>query len=156
MDLLPTVLELAGLVPSQPCQGVSLCPLLWDADADFPDRDFLIEGHHREYRLEPSALVAQVDGRWWSLVAETDTTGCLGTFRPERVSKVSGLFDLGADPLERTNLVDQYPELVTELKQRLGTQLAANAALAAQLIPSAPADDLLSEEAKRQLRALGY
>jgi len=156
-DLAPTILDLAGLEPLPHCQGLSLRPLLADPDAPFPARDFLIDGHHRGYKLELSALVARARDRWWSLIAETDTTGCLDTFRPERVASVRGLFDLDADPFERTDLAPAHPELVTELRQRLDEQFAANARLAALLVAGwEEGPEELSADQMRQLRALGY
>jgi len=66
MDLAPTILDLAELDPLPHCQGLSLRPLLADPGADFPIRDFLVDGHHRDYALKLSALVARAEDRWWS------------------------------------------------------------------------------------------
>ncbi len=157
MDLTPTILDLAGFEPPPNCQGLSLRPLLADPGADFPVRDFMIDGHHRGYKLELSALVARAHGRWWSLIAETDTTGCLGTFRPERVAGIRGLFDLAADPGERADLQGDFPDLVAELRGRLEARLAENAGLAERILGRPVAEqEELSKEEEEQLRALGY
>ncbi len=156
-DLAPTILELAGVPAPPSLQGLSLAPLLEDTRAPFPDRDFLIDGNWRGWAHFPTALVAKARGSWWSLVAMTDTTGTTGTFAPETVAEVHGLFDLDRDPLERDDLQTAMPDLVTELIRRIEAQLAANAVLARDLAAAGEGEPAsISEEAARKLRALGY
>lgn len=155
VDLAPTILDLAGLPPPPRTQGVSLRPLLEDPGARLPARDFLVDGHYRGYRRELSALVGEAEGRLWSLVAEIDTTGCAGTFRPERVGAVRGLYDLAADPGERRDLAAAHPAVAADLAARMQEQYAAGARLA-QALAGAAGPAALTAEQKRQLRALGY
>lgn len=155
VDLAPTVLDLAGLPPLPRTQGVSLRPLLEDPGARLPARDFLVDGHYRGYRRELSALVGEAEGRLWSLVAEIDTTGCAGTFQPERVGAVRGLYDLAADPGERRDLAAAHPAVAADLAARMQQQYAAGARLA-QAVAGAAGPAALTAEQKRQLRALGY
>lgn len=155
VDLAPTILDLAGLPPLPRTQGMSLRPLLEDPGARLPARDFLIDGHFRGYRRELSALVGEAEGRLWSLVAEIDTTGCAGTFQPERVGAVRGLYDLAADPGERRDLAAAHPAVAADLAARMQQQYAAGARLA-QAVAGAAGPAALTAEQKRQLRALGY
>lgn len=157
VDLAPTILDLAGLQPLPVCQGRSLRPLLENLRADWPVRDFLVDGNCRGWRLLESALVAYRDGHWWSLVARTDTTGTIGTFAPARVDSVIGLFNLTSDPQEQVDLQQRYPELVRGLGRDLERQLAAEAELARELDAGSQVDELeISEEEARKLKALGY
>jgi arylsulfatase A-like enzyme len=155
-DLAPTVLDLCGLPLPEPCQGRSLRSLLAGEDGP-PPRDFLIDGHHPGYRLAETALVGQVDGAWWSLVAWTDTTGCGAGGRAPRLAAVAGLFDLAADPTERRDLAAARPDLVAELSRRLQERLDGNAGLARRILAVArPEAVALPEEQRRRLRSLGY
>jgi len=155
LDITPTVLDLAGLPPPEPCQGRSLKPLLADPTAPFPDRDFLVDGLRRGWRLLPAALVAPARGGWWSLVAQMDTTGTSGTSRPPRVAQVLGLYDLDRDPGETRDRRLAEPELVQDLRTRLEARFAADAELAA-VLAGAETQVELSDEQERQLRSLGY
>lgn len=157
MDLAPTILDLAGLEPLPAAQGISLRPVLENPAAALPDRDFLIDGDHRGYRQESSALVARLDGTWWMLKARCDTTGTRGTFQPARVHEIEGLYDLDRDPGETRDLRSDRPEVVAALRQRLTAQLEREAALARQLLAEDDQKSFeLSDEQKRKLKALGY
>ena len=156
-DLAPTVLDLAGLPPLLNSQGLSLAPLLADPQAPFPERDFLIDGNWRGWGHFRSALVARARDAWWSLVVQTDTTGTVGTYEPERVATVHGLFNITADPYERDDLRAAMPDLVAELTGRLEHQLAANATLAEKLGTETAGETAeISDEIARKLRSLGY
>jgi arylsulfatase A-like enzyme len=156
MDLTPTILDLAGLPPLEHCQGLSLRPLLEDPSASLPNRDFLVDGQRRGESQRPSALIGRVYQQWWSLIATTDTTGTGGTFQPAQLDSVIGLFALEHDPAEQENLMEDYPEVVADLKRRLQAAITTDANLAAQLNAGLTEPIKLSKEAERQLRSLGY
>lgn len=157
LDIMPTVADYARLQVDTPLQGLSLRPLLSEPRGEIPPRDFLIDGQRRGLALEPSALVALEDDRWWSLVAMTDTTGCAGTFAPARTAEVLGLYDLDVDPSETMNVMDDHPEVVKTLVRRLDARLAEEAALAAEVHDRYEAEILpMGEDEIRALRALGY
>lgn len=157
LDVLPTVADYAGLELDSPVQGWSLRPLLTEPRGELPPRDFLVDGQRRGRSLEPSALVGLEAGRWWSLVATTDTTGCAGTFAPARVAEVLGLYDLDHDPAETTDVKAEHPAVVAALRARLDAQLAADAELAARIHRGIGREIApLSEQDRRRLKALGY
>ncbi len=157
MDLLPTILDLAGLAQTELCQGRSLRPLWEDPGAVWPKRDFLVDGLWKSYKLEPAALVAWAEDRWWSLVVQPDTTGIGNSFRPARVDSVIGLYDLRQDPGERRNLRQDRPDLVDRLRRRLEEKMQRGAYLGMVLARSSQGEEIeLTPEAQRQLRALGY
>jgi arylsulfatase len=115
VDILPTILELAGVskkwpAPSKPdrvaAPGRSLVPA-FTKDVTI-ERDFLWWAHdnHRAVLVGDWKLVAVKDGEW-------------------------ELYDLGADPNETHDLAARYPERVDQLKMRwkkLANQIAAAAA----------------------------
>lgn len=114
IDVYPTLCELAGadlpegkLKPS----GRSLLPLLENPEADWPERTLFF---HR--------------GRWddfWTDLSREESRYHRGAVRTERWrlvfeledgKPVFWLSDIVADPGETTNLADQYPEVVEELR----------------------------------------
>jgi hypothetical protein len=91
IDLTPTVLDLLGLAPDPGHQGLSL----------------LRGGRERVYFFADASLglVGLRDGRW-KYIHETD-------------SGRSRLFDLDADPAERTNLADSRPALSDQYRREV-------------------------------------
>jgi len=116
IDVYPTLCELAGAeLPDGKLKpnGRSLAPLLEDPETDWPNRKLFI---HR--------------GRWddgkWSMASREESRYHRGAVRTERWRLVAELddgkpvfwlSDILADPGETTNLADQHPEVVEELKQ---------------------------------------
>lgn len=136
MDILPTVLDLAGVALPPGIEGKSLVPLLrgerLEPSPAFggsphtgPDRTFV---RHLGYKL-----IRVVGG-------EVGDPPLLEPVPPIQ------LYDLATDPLERVNLADRRPDLVrrlVELDERLGRGQALRA-------------EPLDEESRERLRALGY
>jgi len=61
------------------------------------------------------------DGRWklhvpheYRTLVEAGNDGMAGTYRQAKIE--TSLFDMEADPLETTNVVDKFPEVAARLK----------------------------------------
>lgn len=102
-DVLPTLLDLMGLAnESEDMHGRSFRSVL-EGDAD-TFRQTVITGYHEG---ADRAIREHRDGRRWSLI-----------LRPE--GEPDELYDLDADPRERTNLIDQQHEVAVRLAARFG------------------------------------
>ncbi len=99
IDVMPTLLELVGLqAPSSTVMdGRSLVPLLSGEGTDWPDRMLYIH-HFGQGPLRP--LPGSVRYGHWSAVNE---------------GRGWELYDLWADPAERTDVAPEHPELSTSL-----------------------------------------
>ena len=149
IDVLPTVLELAGLPPAEVAQGQSLAPLLlgeegWEPQPVIFD-EFWLDGDAGAL----TGYIAMLDGRWlaWLNVPGQD---------PERSSDASSrlrLYDRWRLPLGGS-ANEEYPELVTEYTRRLQEQLREHQALGERF--TRPTAAQLTSEQLRTLRSLGY
>ncbi len=101
IDVLPTIMDLAGVELSQESHGRSLVPLL-GADGSLAERTLYA---HRRKPLQERAVWAAVSGRWKLIVNDQKTT--------------TELFDALADPTEQDNLAERYPDEVARLRERL-------------------------------------
>lgn len=99
MDIFPTLLEMAGLdaMPQQCLDGVSLVPLLKQSGGI--DRDTLFWHYPHYHRTKPYGAVRRGD---WKLIEFFEDRQWM-------------LFDLASDPQEERDLVEEKPELATEL-----------------------------------------
>lgn len=143
VDLAPTVLELAGARPMPAIDGQSLAPL-WreDASVAFAERDLFAEapGEYNEMvGLERFHALRQ--GRY--------------KLHHELSADRFELYDLAQDPNEQDDVSEKFPEVLTAMKRRL---LARHAKATAHLEAGADVDGPveLSDEARQELRALGY
>jgi arylsulfatase A-like enzyme len=128
-DTMPTLLELSGLPLPKPLQAASLLPL--------------IEGTETRDR----AIV----GDW----NETDRSALrLGDLKLIRSGAKELLFDVAADPGERTDLLPLAADRAYPLRLALERTQEASTALRAQFGPAPPAT--IDPETRRQLQALGY
>lgn len=105
IDVLPTLADLCGLPVSDEyqCDGVSLKPLL-DGDEGTWTRKYLVEqflggAYAKVLPPRPYEFSVVMSERW--RLVNTDQ---------------QGLFDIESDPAQRTNLADQHPEVVAELR----------------------------------------
>lgn len=153
LDLMPTVLELAGLEIPAAAQGQSLVPWMredtaaGDVPAGFRRRPAFTEKAQHLTGASPQdaesmAFSILVDD--WKLVHHVE--------RPDDRPEFE-LFRPSADPLDQVDLASQHPDVV----QRLAEQLTAwrQQAAAARLADDGLAEDLSPEEMER-LRSLGY
>ncbi|MBI3892100.1 MAG: sulfatase [Candidatus Wallbacteria bacterium] len=105
IDLAPTLLQLCGVTPCQQHQGKSLAPALW-ATSPVPAE-------------EPEQASFSCAGRCYSIrTARWHFIQCLPTVA-QNLQKIL-LFDVLADPAERTDLSQRNPQAVEEMRSRLG------------------------------------
>jgi arylsulfatase A-like enzyme len=132
VDVLPTLLELTGLDADSELAGRSLVPAL------------------RGVPLEPVPTLSEVrlHGAEDSL-----SVGRWKLIRDHHARKIR-LYDLAADPGERTNLAAEQPEIARELGVELGRRVQA-AKAQGEAVERTPARSLTNEELER-LRDLGY
>jgi arylsulfatase A-like enzyme len=131
IDIMPTMLDVAGVEPNQQVWGESLLPVI---AGEQPGRVFVhIASGPEKLRTER-----------WSLVLSR--------------GKPIGLYDLLSDPAETVDLAADHPEVVAELlalyRSNLKQERAARRAFNKGLPPPTPAR--LSEELTESLKALGY
>jgi arylsulfatase A-like enzyme len=131
LDVMPTALELLGVPAPASARGRSLLPLLEGAAP--PAAPVFAEGFAFDAKLQ-----AVLDGHW-KLIRD------LGSGRV-------ALYDLAADPSERSDLARSQPAEVARLRALLDAELGAQLPEAEPLpLPAQP--DPATED---RLRALGY
>ncbi len=127
IDIMPTILDLAGLRPGPGAQGKSLRPLL-EAPAAELDRYVYSEAGPRK--------CAVGTGKWKLIYDKGDYS----------------LFDLAADKAEAVNAAAKNPDVVYELAQKLAAwrrETGPAGGRGAQRVA-------LTEEMKRKLKEAGY
>ncbi len=139
VDIMPTVLDLAGLKTPARVEGVSLRAALEGGTA--PDRGTCAAGRRAIYgeSLEAgtyacSPLYGILEGPWKYILAP----------RPE-------LYELTQDPGERTDLAGRQPQVAQRLRGRLEAMLKELEAAAPRRGPST-----VDLEAVKRLQSLGY
>ena len=110
-DLLPTLLECAGLAHKTPADldGRSLAPLLLGATAVPPERTLFIN-----FSRVPFPGKAP-----WATSAEVRREGTAVLWQQWRWLEDRQLFDLKTDPLQQHDVAAQYPEVVARLRGEL-------------------------------------
>lgn len=116
LDLLPTLAYLTGAaLPDNPIDGRNVWPWIsGQADAVNPNAYYpLTIGSQFQGILTG-------DGRWklhlehgYRTLVQAAHDGAAGTYRQATIQR--SLFDLEQDPLERTNVLDQYPDVAARL-----------------------------------------
>ncbi|UCC68590.1 MAG: sulfatase-like hydrolase/transferase, partial [Armatimonadota bacterium] len=144
IDLLPTILDLCQApYPREEVQGRSLLPLL-TGEAD-KINDYIFA---RTTGTLPAYVVH--DLRWALLLYEG--------------GKLRALYDLTADPWQTRNVIEEQPERAAELievfrrfalAQRNPPLHFVDAEAATRDLPPVP-EVRMSEESRRELKALGY
>ena len=169
IDVLPTILELAGLPQPDVLQGRSLAPLLRGGELE--PRPVIFD----EFRVDETTgeLIGNldvVDGRWGASLeigpspAGSDALhgrhsvpaggrwGAVHAFFPETPRLL--LYDLEQDRFARSAVNDQHPELVEHYQRLLLERWEAHRALAQRFAEAG--DVSLAPDQLQQLQALGY
>ena len=131
VDVMPTILEIAGLAKPDGVQGESLMPLVNGKPLDLLA---LSETWYPRYHYGWSELTAVSDGRYKFIAA------------PSRE-----LYDIEADPGETKDLSSDNPRMADALERGLRDMLARTGASAVAQTPRA-----IEPEVENRLRALGY
>jgi arylsulfatase A-like enzyme len=135
MDIMPTLLELAGCRIPEKVLGKSLVPL-WAGDPKEYDVEVVIGERWRD-TSHMIAVRTEVYKYIWDDAKPNESL----------------LFDLRKDPKEQHNIAAEHPEVVRELHQHVEAQLE-------RMRSTAPAEKsvepVLDEEIVARLRGLGY
>ncbi len=115
-DLVPTILDLAGVEPLTGIQGISLRPLLENKPAGWPmDREI-----HAENELYGSAQAALVKGNLKYLYNMANSSP---QERRPRSKARHELYDLSADPGETHSIAQTRPQELRELHRLMDSHL---------------------------------
>jgi arylsulfatase A-like enzyme len=122
MDVMPTLLEAAGITPeaSRPLDGISLLPT-FAAPLQVRDRDL-----------------------FWRYNAHKQAAARRGQYKYLRIDDTEFLFDVVADPQERGNLKARQPAVFNDLK-------AAWEKWNAQMLPYTPQNATYSNKTSKKL-----
>jgi arylsulfatase A-like enzyme len=135
LDIMPTILDLAGCPPLDGLEGRSLQPL-WKPQAG-------------TYTVEP-AISEMWRGEWRIVsIRTTDHKFIWDSRFPDRPA----LYDLARDPEECNDVAAEFQGLIKDFEQLLDRHLARGAATEPAETAGAPSMD---EEMVRRLRDLGY
>ena len=129
IDLVPTILDLAGAPKRTALHGRSLRPLM-DGTGTLPDTGIYSEALYSRYHFGWSELYGLTDARYRLVRAPRDE-----------------LYDLERDPREAASIAGERPQVRQAMRAALAT-LIAHAPIAA---PSA-----VTDEDRQRLAALGY
>ncbi len=155
IDVMPTLLELAGLAPPPGIQGRSLVPLLaaphGDASTQRPawtPRPAISEKRpesdpNSPTRADRVSTALVLDG--WKLIHNSERSDGIPEYE---------LYDVRADPLDQKDLAAQEPGRVERLRAELEAWRAKVAEI--RLEPEAAGPQSLSAEELERLKSLGY
>jgi arylsulfatase A-like enzyme len=154
IDLLPTILDLAGLPAPDKAQGRSFAPLILGKD-DWEQRPVILD----EFNVRPDTgeaygTIGVIDGRWGALLKIEFAFDGQGrgsdSFRSDRLL----IYDLWNDPQCLRSLHEGRPSLVKKYTEFLEDKFIEHQALAKKFHRE---DDVpLNEEQIQTLRSLGY
>jgi arylsulfatase A-like enzyme len=135
LDLMPTILDLAGTQPAPEMEGISLRPL-WT-------------GEHGKYPIREGICEMQRD-EWHRIAVRTETSKYIwDSRRPEQPE----LFDLSADPAEQLNIANNHPDLISANQMVVERHLSS---VSKSRPAHRTAEPELDEAVLDRLRGLGY
>ncbi len=141
IDIVPTILDLAGLPADPRAEGKSLRLLLRGEHprGDLWDYAFTESGFALDYQRS-------ITGERYKLIYVPDAGN-----RRIMTGRELELYDLEADPRETKNLIDERPEVAALLRRQLWRWMANGGPAAPP-----PAEVRVEGQAEEQLRSLGY
>jgi arylsulfatase A-like enzyme len=161
IDILPTILDLAGLPPAEVAMGQSLSPLLLNQGRFEPRPVIFDEFYVDAASGELEGLIEVIDGRWGaSLSIEVEEEGSEGDDKEEDVTEEEPerprllLYDMWSDPYSLRSLHEERPDLVDKYTRFLEAQWDAHRALAQRF--SRSGEIPITPEQLETLQALGY
>ncbi len=146
-DLMPTILEMYDLPRPYPLEGRSLLPVLrskGDTSEMLAGRGIFASNHN--YRIDYNLLeyTVVVDARWKLMLgAVAPSSGSPSRFM---------LFDLTADPRERSNVLRNYPDVGRRLAEELVRWRSAQHVYDA----GKPSTTIVDPAQTAELKAMGY
>jgi arylsulfatase A-like enzyme len=157
IDVLPTLLDLLGLPPTEIGQGQSLAPLMLGREGWEPRPVILDEFYSGFTSGELYGVIEVVDGRWGASLGinpeppeEDEDEEAAETQRSVPLL----LYDLWNDPMALWSLHEERPDLVEKYTAFLEEQFEAHLALAQYFTPSGEVE--LTPGQLQTLRSLGY
>ena len=119
IDIMPTILDMLGLPPSEGLQGYSLLPSIQDKSANNLRPVFcetILGGYQSTKEMEEIRLRCIRTKEWKLIYTNTPTrnvsSGGLDDGKYE-------LYNLSNDPKEERNIFENHPEVAKELKKKL-------------------------------------
>jgi len=158
---MPTILELLHLEVPRQVEARSLVELLSPDAEEQPERVGFSEGS-----TDPNLIWAIRRGRWKLLWNWHERPAPVDAWSVTRLPKRDAfwrnkrkveweLYDLSVDPDEQSNVIDQHPEVVVQLKPAL-IRWVASAPRSDRHWARRPSDRPEDEGVRKQLRDLGY
>ncbi len=154
IDMLPTILDLAGLPMPEVMQGQSLAPLL-RGEEGFQPRPVIFDEFNVDWDTgELRGSIELIDGRWGASLEINPSPEDEEQPAEARRAAPLLLYDLWNDPYCLNSLHAEHPDLVEKYTALLEAQWGAHQALAQQFTQGGEIP--LTPEQLRALRALGY
>jgi arylsulfatase A-like enzyme len=171
IDMLPTILDLAGLPIPEITQGRSLAPLLLGdiSESEWEPRPVVFDEFYVDWDTEELVgSIEVIDGRWGAALtidrAGEDTEEAAEEVPEETAAAPTGegteeeprlyLYDLWQDPQALNSVHGEHPELVEKYTAMLEALWEAHKALAQRF--SRTGEVPLTPEQLQTLRSLGY
>ncbi len=145
IDIMPTILDLAGLPIPKGLQGTSLVSRARGQGPEAGPPAYSESGRNF-YKENPRQYVEGVAGKWRMVRTERYKLILI----PKDPEPIWELYDLRSDPGERVNVLEDHPDAARELRSILLGLLAADPMRADRDEPP------LQPELEEQLRSLGY
>jgi arylsulfatase A-like enzyme len=154
IDVLPTILELAGMPMPEVMQGQSLAPLLLGKDGWEPRPVILDEFNVDRKTGKLTGLIEVMDGQWGASLEIGPRSEQEEDFPERRRPVPLLLYNLWNDPECLNSLHKERPELVKKYTQLLEKQWRAHQALAPRFTRGTASP--LNPRQLEILRSLGY